>query len=424
MISRLRKHASRIIDPIISSIAFYPTLLGLFITLFAVLVINLENAQTVAFLKKYVPYLVINNAETARVILSTLIGGVISLTVFSFSMVMITLNQASNNFSPRLIPGLISEKKNQLVLGLYLGTVIYNIIVLISILPSGDSYTLNVLSILVGISLGIICLAFFVYFIHNISLSIQIDNILVGIFNDTNKELDHALEKQTDESSVIQLEDWHEIKSNDSRYFQKYVTEALLDISEQKNVDLYVTAYPGQFIFKHDTIAYYKGAKDDSLEEKVLANLYFDITNNSKSAICEGFDYLTEIGLKAMSPGINDPATAHSALDYLSILFDKRLRLSDHRVLPNDTGSNVVIISRRPFCELFEHCTIQFRTYSKHDTVLMKRILAMMQFLLTAEAINLDYKKTIKEQIKALNSDIENNIKNHTDKNNIRSLET
>ncbi|NIU61616.1 MAG: DUF2254 domain-containing protein, partial [Pseudomonas stutzeri] len=60
----------------------------------------------------------------ARLILGTLVGGIISLMVFSFSMVMVVLNSAASSLSPRVIPALISSRSHQVVLGVYLGTII------------------------------------------------------------------------------------------------------------------------------------------------------------------------------------------------------------------------------------------------------------------------------------------------------------
>jgi len=177
MLTNLRSRVQSIYLSIISSIAFYPALLSIFFFLLSLVMLSLETSEITNFLIDRANFLVISDADTARSILGTLIGGILSLMVFSFSMVMILLNQASSNFSPRLLPGLISDKSNQLVLGIYLGTIIYNIIVLISIVSDSDKYTINGLSILIGIVLGVVCLVMFVYFIHSISIGIQINNI-------------------------------------------------------------------------------------------------------------------------------------------------------------------------------------------------------------------------------------------------------
>ena len=99
-------------------IAFFPTLISLGGAFFAYIMMYAETQGISNYLIDFLPELVINNTETARVILTTFIAGLISIMVFSFSMVMILLNQASSNFSPRLLPGLISNRKHQIILGI------------------------------------------------------------------------------------------------------------------------------------------------------------------------------------------------------------------------------------------------------------------------------------------------------------------
>src|SRR5690606_15243639 len=137
------------------------------------------------YLKEKLGLLIIDNADTARSLLSTLIGGVISLMVFSFSMVMILLNQASTNYSPRLLPGLISNKRHQFVLGFYIGTILFNILCLINVLPGDNPFQIPAFTILIAIMLGPVCLILFVFFIHSISEAIQINNILQRLYQVT-----------------------------------------------------------------------------------------------------------------------------------------------------------------------------------------------------------------------------------------------
>ncbi len=160
-----------------SKIAFFPTLIAFGGLVLAFLMIYFESKGISIKMLKIFPQLAIENGDTALSIINVCIGGLISLMVFSFSMVMLLLSQASSNYSPRLLPGLISDKKHQIILGIYLGTIIYNIFTLFSIEPSEEKYSLPGLSILLGIAATIFCLALFIYFIHNISQSIQINNI-------------------------------------------------------------------------------------------------------------------------------------------------------------------------------------------------------------------------------------------------------
>ena len=118
---------------LVSSIGFYPSLLSVIFLLFAVLVTTTEYTSFVMELKSLLEVLLVDSEENARTILSTLTGSIISLTVFSFSMVMVVLNSASASLSPRVLPGLITRKSHQLVLGFYLGSIIFSIVMLINI---------------------------------------------------------------------------------------------------------------------------------------------------------------------------------------------------------------------------------------------------------------------------------------------------
>lgn len=181
---------------VIHNIAFYPILISLAFLILAIGGVQIESLEMVNDIKKKIPYLFIEDYETARAILSTIIGGILSLTVFSFSMVMVVLNQASSNFSPRLLPSLISNKKHQIILGFYIGTLLYCIIILTTLGAYGiDSNSVG-LSTMIAALASLTCIGLFVYFINSISRAIQIHNIIERIYDATSKHLENELENQ------------------------------------------------------------------------------------------------------------------------------------------------------------------------------------------------------------------------------------
>lgn len=66
--------------------------------------------------KSELSWLSLKDAGTARVILSKVTGGIISLTVFGFSMVMIVLNQTASQLSNRILDSMIEGRFQQVVL--------------------------------------------------------------------------------------------------------------------------------------------------------------------------------------------------------------------------------------------------------------------------------------------------------------------
>lgn len=122
----------RLYQRIVSSIAFYPALITLGLVLLCIVSIWLEMTYLQAY-KEDIKLGLVNNAENARLILGTLVGGIVSLMVFSFSMVMVVLNSASSTLSPRVIPSLISSRNHQFILGIYLGTIIDSLLLILTI---------------------------------------------------------------------------------------------------------------------------------------------------------------------------------------------------------------------------------------------------------------------------------------------------
>jgi uncharacterized membrane protein len=73
------------------------------------------------------------DAAAARLLAFTIAGGMLSFTVFSFSMVMIVLNQTASKMSNRILETIIRNRFQQIVLGCYIGTVTYSLFLITAI---------------------------------------------------------------------------------------------------------------------------------------------------------------------------------------------------------------------------------------------------------------------------------------------------
>ena len=213
-------------------IAFFPTIISLAGCVFAYIMMYAENQGISKYLIDFLPELVINNAETARNLLTTFIGGLISIMVFSFSMVMILLNQASSNFSPRLLPGLISNRKHQIILGIYIATILYCIFILVFIEPTGNKYQLPGFSVLWSIIFMVFSLGAFIYFIHSISQEIQIEFIMNRISTTAKEKLKKLLKlEENKEFNFPDTLNWQAYESKETGYFQDVSIKMLKEVA-------------------------------------------------------------------------------------------------------------------------------------------------------------------------------------------------
>jgi len=405
-----------------SKIAFYPTVLALFGIFFAFLLMYLESLGISKYLLDKAPILVVDNGTTALTILSSLISGLISVIVFSFSMVMLLLSQASSNYSPRLLPGLISDKKHQIILGTYLSTILYNIFILFSIQPTGDKYQIPGFSVLMGIVGTVICIYAFIFFIHNISQSIQISNILKKIFSQSKDRLKEVIEKESTHLNAFpDSTDWYEYHSNISGYLQNISYTNMIDFSIENDTQIHFIPFKGSFIL--NGIPLFRSSKElnEEVVNQVLANISFAREELVEDNYVLGFKQLTEIILKAMSPGINDPGTAINAIDYLTELFALRMLKKDINVIRREEIPYLKITTV-DFKDLLYQVMVAIRTYCKHDVTINQKLLVMLHYLLQQETYNEDYYDNIKEEATLLLADAKESITNTADINRLTHL--
>ena len=398
-----------------SKIAFYPTLFAISGFFVALLMIYLEQHGISRKIMDVLPLLMVEDGDTALTVLSACLGGLISLMVFSFSMVMLLLSQASNNYSPRLLPGLISDRRHQVILGIYLATILYNIFILFSIEPSEDKYTLPGFSVLLGIVFTIVCLVAFIYFIHNISQSIQINNILDAIFEYAEKRLQGLIDSEKGQFKKFpNTDNWYEYKAGRSGYFQNISIKNILRICEDEETKIYITIPKGLFVLKNSIFLKSEKQLDEKVVNSIISNISFARGELVEDNYILAFKQITEIAVKAMSPGINDPGTAINAVDYLTDLFALRMQKNDNGIIIHKENATLrmAVVT---FKELMYNVMASLRTYCKHDPVMVEKLLWMMVYLQKQPAAEDNYIAVIKEEMGTLLEQAKNSFDSEWD---------
>ncbi len=340
-----------ILRNVVTSIAFLPAIISLVFFLFSVAVIYLELSfpGQDTQLGENMQVLLVKGNDNARQVLGTLIGGVISLTVFSFSMVMVLLNQATSNFTPRIIPGLLTDKRNQFVLGFYIGTIIYCLIIILNVRPGERQQDTPKFGVLLAMLFGIACLFLFIYFIHLISRKLQIDVIIASAA----RHAVTAIRKGKRElRAPVRLPDttgWYPLCGEEAGYLSE-VDEGRLDkICRRHRLQIQMLHAPGVFLSETDAVCKlsYDLGDNRRLRNKVLSCLNFSNEPYGKGSYLYGINQISEVAVKALSPGINDPGSAGVALDYLGHVFGVLLREAPGCVTPEATGESAGLIPQK-----------------------------------------------------------------------------
>lgn len=354
-----------LLKKILNSIALVPSVLALcFLFLAVILLVSHVNYSAYDTLR----FFVIDDKESTQSIFSFIIGGIFTLTIFSYTMVMNVLNRNITAYSPRLIPMLLSEKDHQIILGFSSGTIIYCLVLSIGLNNTSDAYFPGIAAAL-GIIFTIVCVFLFIYFIHSVSQSIHINYILNDVYKRTKKSL---------EQQSISLANYNEVRINGSLkyplilnkigHLHKFDIKRLRDLCAKKGFCIQVDKVPGTFIQLGDHLLTSDIELDDHTRKKLKR--IFTIDNEVPLKVPEiGFKHLVEVAVKASSPGINDPGTSKTCIDYLTQLFI--LRMNGHPILSwmADEQNNLILrgIEDQP---LLTHCYMEMFQYMKDDHIL------------------------------------------------------
>lgn len=405
---------------IAGSIAFYPALITFLFFLLALAMLMVEYKDYMSGLREYLDPVLVKSVDDARLILGTLVGSIISLMVFSFSMVMIVLNRASSMLTPRVIPGLISRKSHQIVLGLYLGTIIFCLILIVNIHPEEYETVVPSIGTMLALIFGIASLSMFIYFIDDISKSIQTDNILQKIYQNTRQkmdsmETDEELDKRPDTSS------WESIETNRTGYLKQVRMNSLLQLAHEHDFQVSLEENIGFFMVSNYPFLRVSKQLEEEVKESVLDCFVFYTEEHVGDHYLFGFKLISEIAVKALSPGINDPGTAVKAIDLLSMLFIRKARLREKRYEKDEEGTIRVWLSGTSLKMLLYNNLTPIRQYGKNDTTVMLKLLEMMINLTYSDLHNEPLREMITEFVLSLQESCSASVDNMLDRQQINN---
>lgn len=310
-----------------------------------------------------VPWLFGGTADAARSVLSTIAGSLITVISIAFSLTVIALQQASSQFSPRVMRRFTGDRVNQIVLGAYIGTFVYSLIVLREVRSpeEGASGFVPALSVSVAIALAIVCVGLLILFIHHISQMLQVDLVERQIHDEMLERLDHLYPSMVGEPAAVEDaaagdaaedaagEGW-EIRSTETGFVRSIDDAALLNAEREGVTRVRIRVAVGAFVAHDDLLATVAGAPADAAEttRAIRKAVVIDATRSAEQDLLFDVRQLVDIALRALSPGINDPTTAEHALYYLGDMLGRlgeRAFPSPVRTAP---GGGIRIIVARP----------------------------------------------------------------------------
>lgn len=278
--------------------------------------------------------------EGAKTLLSTIASSVVTVAGVVFSITIAALTQASSQFGPRLLRNFMSDRGNQSVLGVFVATFIFCLLVLRTIHQGGTdanprSAFVPQASITVAVLLALTSTLVLIYFIHHVSMSLQSPQIVAAVRHDLGRSIqrlpqpaqpaDGVRHSDSDaDADATTLPDFdgqgQAVLSNFEGYLQAVDYDALVQLARVADSIFHVSFRPGDYVVRGATLVCIWPYRplDAQTERRVMAAFIYGNDGTPEQDIEYAIRQIVEVAVRALSPGTNDPFTAINCLDALS----------------------------------------------------------------------------------------------------------
>jgi uncharacterized membrane protein len=323
------------------------------------------------------------SAEDASKLLSTLLPAMISMATLVISITMVVLVLAAGQLGPRLIRNFMANVTTQVMLGFFLATVVYIIIVLRLLNDNQQNSAAPHLAITIATALVLVCVFLLLLFVHHLARSIISDTIIERVGH----ELDAAIFRLLPEDKVDSfrherppLQGGISLCLPNGGYVQAIDYKGLIDCARKAGAVIELGFRPGQFLLAqgdHGRI-HAVSASDEDLLDRISECVVLGNQRTANQDLEFAVRELVEVALRALSPGINDPFTAIAAIDRLALSLALVMRRGQAQTAWSDEDGTVRVTGEATtFSGIVDAAFNQIRQTTTQPAVLIQLMTAL-----------------------------------------------
>ena len=374
--------------------------------------------------------------SAARTVLDAIASSLITVTALTFSLTVVTLQLASSQFSPRLLRTFTGDGFVQVTLALFLATFTYALTVLRTVRDSSDTQAPFVpsVSITVCFLLTVASMIALVLFLAHLARQIRVETMLRAVHTSTSATISRLLnDPDVDKEHSCALPPPAEmpslISAAASGFLVRVDEEDLLTAAIATDAIIMIDLLPGESAIAgvpFGTAWSRHGGPLSPVHERQLVDrvqraVFFGYERNGFQDVSFGLRQLTDVAVKALSPGINDPTTAIHALSHSSALL---CEIATHTLGPRilrDKHDNVRVSLARPhLAELLDLAVTQPRRYGATDPLVMARLMSLLREI--AWCTSASERPIVASQLARLRATIANSNFDSAERNQLAEL--
>lgn len=370
-----------------SSFWFLPALMAVGAAGLALLSVSLDHELGKDVLSD-VDFVWSGGAEGARSVLSVIAGSIMTVVSIVFSLTITTLAQTSSHFGPRVLRTFTSDRGNQAVLGTFIATFVYCLMVLRTVRTEDNALFVPFVSVNVGLLMALASLGVLIYYIHHVSRSIQADHLIASVAADFQATLPRVFPRQLGERGPglcgyampdeLDAQTVQSLVSPKEGYLLSVNADQLMELAQKHQLVFHLYSRPGEFLIKGACLGNIASNRhvDEKLEEALAGCFEWGHTRTPYQDILFPMQQLAEIAAHALSPGINEPFTAMTCIDWMGACLRAVAQVEPPSPFRYDAEGSLRVVTREiSFEEIAGQAFHPIRLYGSSNPALMRHLL-------------------------------------------------
>jgi len=358
--------------------------------------------------------------DGSRAVVSALTASLLTFMVFAFSSILLAVQIAGGQLSPRIIARIFEKRLTKLSLSTFVFSFTYTLAALGRIEGRVPQLTVQV-----AVIASLLSVAVFLYLIQEVSRGLRPIAILTQVGADTRSVISDFYPDLFDAGTAENA--WPDFKTLPVRKIVPHIghpgvvvefdATGLVEIARRAGAIIELIPQIGDFMAPGDDLFCLHGenisAADIGALRRCIA-LGPERTLDQDPAF--GLRILVDIAIKALSPAINDPTTAVLAIDQihhlLHLLGDRQLSKS----IVRDSSGEIRLVYRTPCWEDFVTLAVtEIRLCGAQSPQVTRRLKAMLEHLVLVAPPQRS--ETLSKEMALLQRTIENGFVDPEDRN-------
>lgn len=259
---------------------------------------------------------------SARTVLGTIATGLVAGAALVFSSILVAMQVAASQFSPRTLDEFLGARRHQVTIGLVIGTAMFCLVALLGTgVPAelGEGQVLEPhVTVLTAVGLALASLLAVVASVNRLAQSLQVERQLGRIQHETLGLVARRPEPVpvgTDQPPAVP-DDAVVVTAPVSGWVQQLAVASLLD-AVPAGGGIEVTACVGTYVWEGVAVAraWPAAAIDDATIDAIQGAMAIGVRRTMQEDVGFGLVRLSDVALRALSPGINDERTAVDVIE-------------------------------------------------------------------------------------------------------------